>query len=342
MSEIELQDAIIRHSLDLMRLTAGEQRVAEALLKELQDDLKRLLLSRTLSASAKASVEALIADADAAIKARYAAIAKGLDTRTLAIVIAQKTVDAIGEYFPVSIALPTPETFASLVDEVLIDGAPSSAWWSKQADDLSLKFGSQVRQGVINGETNEKIVSRITSRTNGIMTGARRNVRTLVHSSVQAAANNARLATYRNNSRLIKGVRQLSTLDGRTSDVCIAYSDAEWDLDGKPLNGTRLAFNGGPPRHFACRSILTPIPKTFKDIGLDIPEPTDVGQRASSLGPVAGDTTFDAFLKRQPASFADKVLGKGRAELWRKGKISLRDLVSGTGRPLTLDQLRAL
>lgn len=342
MSETQLTDEIIKHSLDLMRLAAGEQRVAEGLLGELVGDLKKLLASQTLSEASKAQIEALIADADAAIKARYTAIAASTDTRTLAIVIAEKTVAAISEHFPLSALLPTPETLASLVDDVLIEGAPSSAWWGKQADDLSIKFGSQVRQGVINGETNEKIVSRITSRTNGIMTGARRNVRTLVHSSVQAAANNARLATYRNNSRLIKGVRQLSTLDGRTSDVCIAYSDAEWDLDGNPLKGTTLPFNGGPPRHFSCRSILTPIPKTFKDIGLDIPEPTDVGQRASSLGPVAGDTTFDAFLKRQPASFADKVLGKGRAELWRKGKISLRDLVSGTGRPLTLDQLRAL
>jgi hypothetical protein len=104
--------------------------------------------------------------------------------------------------------------------------------------------------------------------------------------------------------------------------------------------GTKLPFNGGPPRHWGCRSVLTPIPKTFRDIGLDIDEPGDVGQRASSLGPVAGNMTFEQFLNRQPPAFADKVLGKGRAALWRAGKITLRDLVSGTGRPLTLEELR--
>jgi hypothetical protein len=50
--------------------------------------------------------------------------------------------------------------------------------------------------------------------------------------------------------------------------------------------------------------------------------------------------TFEQFLNRQPPAFADKVLGKGRAALWRAGKITLRDLVSGTGRPLTLEELR--
>ena len=36
----------------------------------------------------------------------------------------------------------------------------------------------------------------------------------------------------------------------------------------------------------------------------------------------------------------DHMLGKGKAQLWREGKITLTDLVDQYGRPLTLKELR--
>ena len=168
---------------------------------------------------------------------------------------------------------------------------------------------------------------------------ARKNARVLVHSSVMTAANQARLATFRKNARLIKGLRWLATLDSRSCVVCMALDGQAWNLDGEKLPQTKVDFTA-PPKHFGCRCILSPIPKTFKDIGLNIPEPTDAGQRASSLGPVEGSITFDDFLARQSPTFVENVLGKRRAELFRAGKLSVRDLVSGTGRELTLDELR--
>lgn len=155
-----------------------------------------------------------------------------------------------------------------------------------------------------------------------------------------SAANDARLATFRKNSRIIAGVRWLSTLDSHTCVQCSALDGQAWDLDGAPLTGTTIDYQS-PPAHWSCRCVLSPIPKSFRDIGLDIDEP-EAGQRASASGPVGGKTTFDQFLKRQPDGFADKVLGKARADLFRRGKITVRDLVSATGRELTLEQLSAL
>jgi SPP1 gp7 family putative phage head morphogenesis protein len=340
MSEIELRDHILRLALQLQRLAANDQAKADQLMRELIADLKQLLGGDALSEAGKAEINALIADAEKSISATYAQIAKVTDTHALALIVADKTVEALEDVLPVVIGSPTPERLASLTKDVLIDGAPSSAWWEKQAEDTAFKFVAQVRQGVINGETNERIVGRIVGRAGdpGIMAGARRNARALVHSSVMSAANAARLATYRKNSRLISGVRWLSTLDSHTCITCAALDGAAWDLDGKRIKGTKIDFTA-PPKHWSCRCVLSAIPKSFRDLGIPIDEPTDEGERASSEGPVPASTTFDEFLSRQSPSFVEGTLGKKRAELYRSGKLTLTDLVSGTGRELTLEEL---
>lgn len=250
MSEIELQDAILRHSLQILRLSAGDQAKVDEVLLELEKELKALLQSNTLSGAGKRQIEELLKEAEKAIDASYTVAARTTDTHALAVVVAEHTVEALRENFPVSAYLPTQETLASLTRDVLIEGAPSSAWWERQSEDTAFRFAAQVRQGVINGETQEKIVARIAGR-HGIMEVSRRNARSLVHSSVMTAANQARLTTFRKNSRTIKGVRYLATLDGHACARCAALDGQSWNLDGEKLPGTTVQFLP-PPLHFGC------------------------------------------------------------------------------------------
>jgi SPP1 gp7 family putative phage head morphogenesis protein len=336
-SEEQLRDAILRGALLLQMLSNAKAAEADAVLVKLAQDLRMLLGSRTLSEAGKAEINALLRQADEAIQPAYAEVSATVDTHALALVVAEKTVKALEDVLPANIATPTAERLASLTKDVLIDGAPSSAWWSKQGEDTAFKFAAAVRQGVINGETNEKIVARVVDRGAGILDTARRNARTLVHSSIMSAANEARLATFRKNARLIDGVRWLSTLDSHTCIICGALDGQAWDLDGGKLSGTALDFEA-PPQHFSCRCVLSPIPKSFKSIGFNIDEPAK-GERASSQGPVPATTTFADFLKRQPDSFVERTLGKTRAEYFLAGKLTLTDLVTGSGRELTLEEL---
>lgn len=341
MSEIELQDKILRHALQLLRLSAGEQAEVEEIMRQLEAELRQLLESRNLSAAARRELTAIIKEADAAIKAGYATAAQQTDTLAIAIQVAERTQTVIAEVIPATVAKPSAEVLRALTQDVLIEGAPSSAWWAKQAEDTAFRFAAQVRQGAVNGETNERIVQRIVGRRGepGILEVSRRNARALVHSSVMSAANESRLATFRKNSRLIKGVRWLATLDGHTCARCAALDGAMWDLDGKPIEGTKIAFMA-PPIHWNDRCILSPVPKTFRDIGLDIDEPEDAGMRASSLGPVKGTTTFQDYFGRLSAEQQNEQFGTGRARLFRSGKITVKDMVSGTGRELSLAELK--
>jgi hypothetical protein len=250
-----------------------------------------------------------------------------------------KTFTSIG----LDASLPSEATLKALVNGSLIEGAPSAKWWAKQSDDLAFKFSNQVRQGVAQNETMQQIVRRITGSKRlgipGIMDKTRREAFTLVHNSVMQVSNDARMATFQENSDVVKGMRHLSTFDSNTSPKCIAYSGAEWDINGKPINGNTLPFEGGCPRHWGCRSTTVPITKTFRELGIDVDEPK--GTRASDLGQIPSDLSFDDFLKRHSTEYADDLLGPGKAQLWRDGKITLTDLMGQHGRPMTLDQLKA-
>lgn len=58
-----------------------------------------------------------------------------------------------------------------------------------------------------------------------------------------------------------------------------------------------------------------------------------------NVGIVPGDMSYDEWLRRQPASFQDDVLGKPRAELFRNG-LSMDQYVDQQGRQLTIAELK--
>lgn len=341
MTELELADAILRHSLDLQRLSAHEEARALDTLRQLEQELRQLLAAQDLTEAGRREINALIDRADKVIAAHYDGVATQLDTRQLVLVVANNTADALKLALPAA-SLPTPERLTSLSKDVLVDGAPSSAWWAKQSEDLQFKFAAQVRQGIVNGESQQQIVQRIVGKGGepGLLDVARRNATTLVHSSVMSAANDARLAVYRKNAANMRGVRWLATLDGHTCPRCIALDGLAWDLDGNPIDGNKVKFQSAP-LHWSCRCVLSPIAKGIDEIfGSNVDNLLAPSLRASASGPTNA-VDFGAFLKRQSASFVDEVLGKKRAQLWRSGQITLRDLVSGTGRELSLAELQA-
>lgn len=341
--DLILQDDAIAGQLSLLRFTAGEQKRVLVILNQLQKDLRAKLLG-DLTDFGKARVNRLLRQTNDIIENGYKAVQTELDFHGMAkqqATAAQKSFVALG----LDASLPTEAALKALVNGSLIEGAPSAAWWAKQNDNTAFAFAAQVRQGVAGNETVQQIVRRIIGSkrlgTVGIMETSRRGATALVHTSIQQVANDARLATFKANDDIVKGVMQLSTLDSHTTKICIAYSGASWDLEGNPIDGNTLPFNGGTPRHFNCRSVLTAITRTYKELGIDIPE-APPGTRASDLGQIPATTTFESFLDRHDAAYTDKLLGPGRAKLYRDGKITLTQLVDFSGRPLTLKELEAI
>lgn len=341
-----LVDELLAGQLDLLRFEAGTRQRIINILNRMQRELVAKLQQNDLTEFNKARTQELLRQATQVIDRYYTAAEGELSTSLRAVgeVSASHTANTMRATVAINIgvSLPTDTFMARIASNTLIFGAQSAEWWSRQNQDTAFRFANAVRQGMSQGETNAQIVARVVGAQGkaGVMDVSRANARSLVHASVQAVANTARRETYYKNADIVTGLRQVSTLDSRTTDICIAYSGQEWDLQTlEPLPGSKLPFNGGCPRHWGCRSVEVPITKTFKSLGLDVPEPKP-GQRAAAGGPVAARTSFDQFLTRKGKAFQDEVLGPGRAELWRNGDITLTQLLDFQGNPLTLKQLQ--
>lgn len=336
-----LADAAVARQIDLARFDAGIRQRVIALLQALERDVTAQLAGAgPLTEWRRARLQQFLAEIRASIDDHYERISTltAVEMQGLAHAEAQWQATTINGAVGIELAkaMPSETQLARLANSTLIQGAVQGDWWKRQSQDTQFRFMTEMRIGIGQGQTNPQLVRRVV----GLLETSRRNAEAVVRTSVQTVASAARQDTMQANADVLAGMQQVSTLDSRTTDICMAYSGGVWDLDGKPIRGTKLPFNGGPPRHWNCRSTLIPVTKTFRELGLDIDE-VSPSTRASLDGQVAGDLSFADWLKGRTKEQQDDALGAGRADLWRDGKITLPQLLDQSGRPLTLEQLRA-
>lgn len=325
-SELARIDQALKTQLDILRHSATVESEVLRILETMRKDLISKLAQADITNWSRARLNKLLRDSEALI-ASYYTQAQGVlapTYSTVAGISAAQTATAM------AVTAPSRAVLESLVSNMLVEGSPMKAWWAKQSADTAFKFASAVRQGIAQSETLNQIFKRVGDATDL----ANRNSIALVHTSVMQVMNDANVAVLEKNADIAPTMRYLATLDSHTCLRCSPRDGLEWDtLTHKPV-GHDLAYIQ-PPIHVGCRCKMIPVTRlTDFGVGTELE-----GQRASSAGPASSSTTFTQFLKRQTPEFQEEVLGKGRAELFRSGKITLRDLVSGKGAPLTLKQL---
>ena len=375
-----LSDAFLTHAVYLERIKAGFVKEALRQLTTLERALVKDLESANLTTFRKDRFERLLLTVRETIKTSYRAMRDENHTSLVDLADLEskwvvRTINAtVGSEVNIpiditSIAWSTKQLEA-IVSDAVVEGATVSQWWGKQATDLRLRYADVVKQGLLRGETTPEIIRRIRGGKGvegiGLIEEKRRQAETLVRTSVQQVSNDARLATYDANKDVIKGYRQKSTLDGRTSTICQAYSGNQWTLNFTPI-GNSLPFNKGVPRHFNCRSLILSILKSWselanrpikqadnktldelfrqklRDRGWDEERIAKARRRtqASMDGPVSADLTYSDWFAKKGKEFQLETLGPGRYALYQRGLITdLSALVDMKGNPLTVQQLK--
>lgn len=368
--------------IDLSRLTRTVQRRITSMLRVLEADLVRKIESFDLEGELSPSVRRLrtnqlIQNVRKTIKSRYGMASKRLEMelRELAALTQEQAVAMINEIFSIDIVgiTLTRADLKALVSRDVVLGEPTRAWWRGQAEGTRRRFAREMRLGSLSGETNAQLIRRVrggpTGRnimvelangkvrrvrefSGGIMDASRREAEALVRTSMNSISNNTLLTTYKENDDIIKGVEAVTTLDGRTSDICMARTGAAWDNEGNALPESSVSegFPGPPPWHWQCRSTLAPITKSWAEL---VEEAGGDPKRQKLLDTVPNSTrvsmdglvgkevkTFDDWLRIKGDTFAQQKLGPARFKLWKDGKLTTSQLINSAGKPRNLKQIR--
>jgi SPP1 gp7 family putative phage head morphogenesis protein len=344
-------DEVRAHAVDLLRFDAHLRNRALKLLREVERELVQRLteseIGDGLTAAARVRLQSLLANTRATIGTAYGELYTTTSNLLEGLAAVETTFASAAVNGALQVELLTtalaPAQLRAIVSDAMIEGAPLKEWFERLGGDTAQRFADEVRKGMVAGETNAEIVRRVrgtkaNAYKDGVMEIPRNSAQRVVRTAVQTVANTAQVETYRANADVIGKLQHLSVLDNRTSVICVSRSGLTWTLDEKPIGHDKVFMT--PPLHWNCRSVLIPVTKSWKELGIDLPE-IPPSTRSSMDGQVAADIPFGDWLKTKDEAFQNRLLGKGRADLWRKGKLSLQELTDQTGRELTLEELRA-
>jgi len=339
-----IADVLTRRQLQVGRVETGLRRDAWAALALLEADLLTAIKLADPTESAiltrrQRAVETLVEeDLAPLIASRYDRIASMITAALIRLAHSEaRTVqdlvnEATGEETLAD--LPSDVTLRRAVEATLIPtatrptdlSATGADWWQRQADSLQQRLRDQLLVSVSLEESLPQMVTRVRGtqalgRHDGLMERARQDAARLLATQVTNAVSEAHVAVADANGAMMI-LMHISTLDARTSNICLARNGLKYTSDSHEPIGHRIPYLGGPPFHPNCRSVMVPL--------------------VNDGGPVT-DESVTTWFHRQGEAFQDALLGPKRAQMWRAGTLgSLRQLLdAATGRPLTLEELGA-
>jgi len=343
--------AILAQTKDSLNTWAGDatQLTATELqgLAELQSDFVTEQLRKALPAGARSAVNTV------EISPQFAQSVVTTDPTQIGVITLSDDLYAAVQGAPQTYSLTA--TQGTMI--TLPNGEVVSKAFRGIAVDQAERFGQVVRNGLLTGETTPSIAKRLIGQLQfgdygPLSTGQVRaagisvkqllaaggeltavtdsQIMALVRTSINQVANAASQQVYEANQDITKKYRYIATLDTRTSARCRALDGREFEYGKGPM----------PPQHFNCRSTTVPI------IDPDILPPSTVATRASKDGPVPVNTSYGQWLKDQPRSVQEEVLGKDKVVYFNKlaekhgARDAMAKLVRDDGSELSLDDLR--
>jgi SPP1 gp7 family putative phage head morphogenesis protein len=350
-----LEDRSIRHATQLERFASGEvHRILGFFKERIEPDLLGIIEKRLQNISSRGfdtgpfttqRVQDMFRAIDKSVSSGFTDLGAILRKDLVALGVTEAEFQANLLRFStgpleLEFAVPPRGLVSSVLTRRPFQGKLLREWWGRVDQTSRDLIRQNLQIGLVQGETIDQMVRRIrgtaaTGFGNGTLAQIRRNIESVVRTATNHVTNHARMVTWQENKDLVKEWRFVATLDARTTDICAANDGRTWPVGEGEV----------PPLHIRCRSTTSPVLKSWKELGIDLPE-APTGTRASMDGQVPGKTNFGDWFKsledrKGGRAIQNRLFGKGRVELLRSGKITVRDLVDQRNRPLTLKQLRA-
>lgn len=376
-ANVALRDAMVRHQIQLQRFASGLANKIRDVLNASEEDIASMIrdrLAKSAGLDSPADVRRLntlltmltnlrqttFDQADEVWKEQLTALATAepnfmaqqLNTTSPAVL---------------DMALPALSQLKAIVTSQPFEGATLKEWSSQLAKDDVRRMTNQIRLGMTAGEDSATIARRIVGSArllgkDGVTEITRRNAEAISRTAVNFIANRARRAFILQNKELFEIEQFLAVLDSRTTPLCRSLDGEQYEVGDGPI----------PPLHWNCRSTRVPVldgevignrpARAFTQKQLLREFGKANGISASSrdalprgmkgkfdafaairmrelTGTVPAATTYQEWLKSQPAQFQDDILGLTKGKLFRAGNLTLDKFVSRTGDELTLAEL---
>jgi len=370
-------DALVRHQVYLMRVSGSVRNEINGLLNEMEramvDRINAVLTgSKKLSPARLRKAESLIKQLKQ-IRTEVWIEVDGLWKETMKGLTVQE-VEQVNRMFhtvspaELSTQLPSIPKLKALVKTLPFEGYVLGSWAKKIAADDIGRIASQVRIGVVQGESSQTIARRIIGTAklkgaDGVTQITRRNAEAITRTAINSFSNAAREMYFAANQDIFDKEIYTATLDGRTTPIC------------RSLDGDRFPVGVGPmpPLHFSCRSLRVAeingemvgkrpakpvtdrmmVKKYAQANGLGsiksrsrLPrghrgkyDAFARGEMRRLTGRVPAKVNYQTFLEGQSVDFQDDVLGPTRGKLFRDGGLKLDNFVDKKGATIRLDQL---
>lgn len=333
-AEDDIFDAITRHQIFVLRYAKGREREAELFIARQLEEVIYRLERGNLTAFGRSRAQAQATDLYRYLLAsnkEYADQYKA-DLVKFGEYEAGFNRNMMQKHLKVDLSLPSPMQIQQAAFASLMGLEPSKGYTlGGMLDDFGPAHAQlvmdQIRASIVLGDTTDELIREIRS----FAPLQSRKAATLARTAVNHVSVQARKETLKENDDVLLGYEWVATLDSRTSLICMSRDGVIYkDYDNDPK----------PPAHFNCRSTITPKVNPKYDLGADI-----VGTRAAKgsggAGQVSAGLNYDQWLRKQSESFQNKVLGKSRAKLFRKG-MTVDKFVDDRGNTYTLRQLAEL
>lgn len=149
----------------------------------------------------------------------------------LANVEANWAIQAINQEMPVvvNMKLPSPNQLAAIRRSQPFRGKLLKDWYRSLSASTKTQVSNAINTGIADGSSIPDIVrslkgTRAAGFGDGILAQSRREVTTVVRTAVTHVTARAREMVYEQNDDVVKGVQWVSTLDQRTTEVCLEGS----------------------------------------------------------------------------------------------------------------------
>lgn len=346
--------AIAQHSAYSYRLSSGEvnklitlfNRQSNEMTKELQSLLNELSDAERVALSGGQYTTPLLKEIQGLFATWQSSLAVALpeafavSATALAVHEAAFAAKLVGES-----TKPNGEKLYKAAKKIpVVGGALLDELFDKIKDDVRLRVEYVIRQGIVDGWTNQQIVQRIKGKKalnyqDGILQQSRSDIDRVVRTSRSHVANTAYMDTYK--AVGFTHVKFVATLDGRVSKTCASLDQSMWEIKSPKIRR--------PPLHPNCRSVLVGVDADGNLAGkrpfvMDERKVKDIpkDQRDGIIGQLDANTSFKQFFDKADDFFQREWLGEKRYKLFKDGNYSIDKFVDPLGRQYTLDELKAL